>query len=301
MSHDDYYQVLGVSTNASPDEIKKAYRRLALETHPDRNPGDRRAEERFKQISEAYAVLADPQKKSQYDQYRRFGFSSQRTAGQRAGAYSRPGFGYSQEEIFRDMFTNSSSRDLFEEIQREFQRMGFRFDENFINNLFFGNKNVFFQGFFWSGPGGVRVFRFGDSGKSSPFGSSPAGQREQARDSAPKGLLQSGLSLLAKAGKKLGGYLLEKALGPASDTTRKVGEPSNGSDVSYQLNITPGQALAGAVIEVELPHMQDGKRISVRVPAGVRSGTKLRLKEMGLPSNGNSDRRSDLFITLRIV
>jgi hypothetical protein len=199
------------------------------------------------------------------------------------------------------MFTNSSSRDLFEEIQREFQRMGFRFDESFINNLFFGNKNIFFQGFFWSGPGGVRVFRFGDSGKSSPYGASPKEHREQPQDSAPKGLLQTGLSLLAKAGKKLGGYLLEKALGPASDTSQSLGEPSKSRDVSYQLNITPGQALAGAVIEVELPHMQSGKRISVRVPPGVRSGTKLRLKEMGLPTNGSPDRRSDLFITLRIV
>jgi curved DNA-binding protein CbpA len=66
---DDLYQVLGVSKTASAAEIKKAYRELAFKYHPDRNPGDKSAEEKFKQISAAYAVLSDDQKRSQYDQY----------------------------------------------------------------------------------------------------------------------------------------------------------------------------------------------------------------------------------------
>ena len=70
MTNDDYYRTLNVSSDASPEIIKKAYRKLALETHPDRNPGDGGAEERFKQINEAYAVLSDPQRRAQYDQYR---------------------------------------------------------------------------------------------------------------------------------------------------------------------------------------------------------------------------------------
>jgi len=65
----DYYEVLGVPKNAAEADIKKAYRKLALKYHPDRNPGDKKAEESFKEAAEAYAVLSDPQKRAQYDQY----------------------------------------------------------------------------------------------------------------------------------------------------------------------------------------------------------------------------------------
>ena len=69
MAKRDYYEVLGVDKKASEDEIKKAYRKIAIKYHPDRNPGDKTAEEKFKEAAEAYSVLSDKQKRQQYDQF----------------------------------------------------------------------------------------------------------------------------------------------------------------------------------------------------------------------------------------
>ena len=158
MALKDYYQLLGVSSDAPEEEIKKAYRKLALATHPDRNRQDPLAEERFKEINEAYGVLSDPGKRAQYDDHRRLGYS-----GSGSGAdYAGPGFGYSQEEILRDFFRSRQSHDVFSELHKEFQRSGFRFDESFINNLFFGGQTIFFQGVVWTNSQGPRLFRFGD-------------------------------------------------------------------------------------------------------------------------------------------
>lgn len=84
---EDYYQVLGVDKKASADDIKKAYRKLALKWHPDRNPNNKAAEEKFKKISEAYAVLSDTEKRQQYDQF---------------GSADQFRQQYSQEDIFRN-------------------------------------------------------------------------------------------------------------------------------------------------------------------------------------------------------
>ena len=97
----DYYEVLGVSRDVAGEELKKAYRRLALRYHPDRNPGDPQAEERFKEASEAYAVLSDPEKRRSYD---RFGFAG---VGQ-----GTPGFDFGDLGGFTDLF-NDLFGDLF--------------------------------------------------------------------------------------------------------------------------------------------------------------------------------------------
>jgi molecular chaperone DnaJ len=100
MAGDDYYKVLGVSRTAKAADIKKAYRRLARRYHPDVNPGDREAEERFKRISEAFDVLSDPKKREVYD---RFGYySDQIPAGARAAGFDFSSFGAGG---FRDLFT----------------------------------------------------------------------------------------------------------------------------------------------------------------------------------------------------
>lgn len=103
MAKRDYYEVLGVPRDAGDDELKKAYRQLALQYHPDRNAGDKKAEERFKEISEAYAVLSDPDKRTQYD---RFGT----VAGPLGFDASDVGFGTIFDDLFEGFFGGASRR-----------------------------------------------------------------------------------------------------------------------------------------------------------------------------------------------
>jgi molecular chaperone DnaJ len=124
MATRDYYQTLGVDRNASPEEIKGAYRRMALKFHPDRNPGDAEAEEKFKQAAEAYEVLSDPEKRSAYD---RFGHEGLR------GSFSSGGFQWSDfshfqdfEDILGSFFGGSVFQDLFGGPRRGRRREAFQ-------------------------------------------------------------------------------------------------------------------------------------------------------------------------------
>ena len=125
----DYYEVLGVDKTASAEDIKKAYRKKAIQYHPDKNPGDKEAEEKFKEAAEAYEVLSDPQKRQRYDQFGMAGMSG-------AGGWS--GGGMSMEDIFAHF------GDIFE---------GAGFDLGDIGNMFMGGSR---------GRGGQRVRRGSD-------------------------------------------------------------------------------------------------------------------------------------------
>jgi len=118
MAKEEYYAILGVARNAKESEIKKAYRRLARKTHPDVNPGDKVAEERFKKIQEAYDVLSDPKKRAIYDQY---GFYSENIKEQPGGAAAGgpgegPAWGYDFSGVDTGAGEQSSFRDIFSEI-----------------------------------------------------------------------------------------------------------------------------------------------------------------------------------------
>ena len=98
MAKRDYYEVLGVDRNASANDIKKAYRKLAIQYHPDKNPGDKEAEDKFKEAAEAYDVLSNPDKRARYDQFGHAGMGG--AAGGGAGGFGGFGGGFSMEDIF---------------------------------------------------------------------------------------------------------------------------------------------------------------------------------------------------------
>ncbi|HEV8543627.1 MAG TPA: molecular chaperone DnaJ [Verrucomicrobiae bacterium] len=111
MSKRDYYEVLGVERTATSEDVKKAYRKLALKHHPDKNPGDKAAEEKFKELGEAYDVLSEPQKRAAYDQYGHSAFDP-RSRGFRPGA---GGF-HDPFEVFREVFGSGNASSIFDDL-----------------------------------------------------------------------------------------------------------------------------------------------------------------------------------------
>src|SRR5580658_3680590 len=107
MAKRDYYEILEVTREETADGIKKSYRKLAIKYHPDKNPGDKAAEEKFKELGEAYEALSDPQKRAAYDQYGHAAFDPRMRGGARAGGFHDPA------DIFREVFGGSMFEDLF--------------------------------------------------------------------------------------------------------------------------------------------------------------------------------------------
>ncbi len=242
----DYYQILGVSCDATEEEIKRAYRRLALQFHPDRNPSSKWAEEKFKEVSEAYGVLIDRQKREKYDQARRFGFD-QRYA---------EGFTFNQEDIFRNIFNDPYASQVFKDLAREFHKFGLQFDERFFNRMFFGGRGFFVGGVFFGGLFQVRY---------KTFRSQTGPMRDTSIKREAKG------SILDKVAHKLGQYI----------SNRLTGTARQNHDLNYTLPITAQEAEFGVKTKIAYPAEGGVERLIVDIPAGVKEGTKLRLKGKG--------------------
>lgn len=253
----DYYRILGVPPATTEDEIRRAYRRLALQWHPDRNPGDPRAGERFKEISEAYAVLVDPAKRREYDRARR------------AGA---PGeFRHTREDLFRDLFADPRASAIFEELAREFERLGMRVESHHFQQTLFGGRAVVTGGFIIVTPltpvlALFRLARAALRGAAAP----PADARATAALPRPQGIL----GRVGRAGR----WLLGLPSAPS---------PGGPGDVIVPLRLSRAEAAQGGPRRVTIEKTGAREEVLVRIPPGIRDGTRLRLRGKGLGVPGH--------------
>jgi len=276
----DYYAALGLEKAAGADQIKKAYRKLAMKFHPDKNPDDKKAEERFKEITEAYAVLSDSEKKQQYDQYGDAAFHQR----------------FSQEDIFR----NADLGDIF----REFGFGGG------------GNDDIFGQIF--GGRGGqqscgghqrprpkkgqdylMRVtipFRQAVLGGERRVDLDRDGQNEQLQVRIPAGvepgqkLRISGKGGVSPNGGPNGDLMLE------INITRDPRFQREDKDLYTTVKIPFSGACLGTSVTVET--LEDTKRIKVK--PGTQNGSKIRLKGFGVPGR-TGKQAGDLYAVIEVA
>jgi len=278
----DYYAILGASEAATEEELKKAYRRLALQYHPDKNPGDRKAEEHFKEISEAYAVLMDQQKRRQYDASRQAQSATGGTTG---------GFGYSQEEIFRDLLKNPNLSLIFQEMNREFARAGIRFDDAFVRKVFLGGRGFIFGGVFIGSPIDVLRRRMSRMAVDPGPGRSKV-QRTKDGTGLDEGEPHRLLPAIGR-GIKAGFAWMRQMLSGGEDPAAR------GSNLRYHLTITSQEAASGAQKRVAFMRGDQLEELMVTIPARIRSGTRLRLKGKGLL--GPEGTRGDLYLRVTVT
>lgn len=299
----DYYKVLGVDKNATPAEIKKQYRKLAMEFHPDRNKEDKQAEEKFKDINEAYAVLSDPKKRKQYDTFGSAGFHQRYTQedifqGFDIGDILKD-FGFTTDDVFGSIFGRG---------RRGGGRSGRRQRSPFGTGQGFDFQDIFNQAG-RQGYGGRQPARGSDltteltitleeaargSTKNIPLSS--GGKRQAVNVKIPAGVQDGNrLRLAGKGdpgppGSPPGDLYLVVRVQPHPIFRRES------NDLHLEQTIKLSEALLGTTIEV--PTLL-GESRKVRVPPGTQPGAKIRLSGMGMPGRGDG-KQGDAYVTLRI-
>jgi len=293
MSGRDYYKILGLSKSASAKEIKKAYRKLAMKFHPDQNKGDKEAEAKFKDISEAYAVLSDPKKKKQYDMFGAEGFQNR----------------FSQEDIFRDFDFGS--------IFKEFGFGGRGRGQNIFGQRFGGTGQTNFRGEgspFDSSFGNFGGQQRGVKGRDLVYELSltleevftttdkvisyqSGGRQENVSVKVPAGI-STGKKLRLSGKGEPGGYG-----GPNGDLyiqLRVLDHPlfkRENDNLLLPMEIKFSEAAFGT--EIEIPTI-DKKRLRLKIPPGTQSNAKFRMKGYGMPlMKGNG--RGDVYVQVTIA
>ena len=260
---DDYYKILNVNRNASKEEVKKAYRQLAMKYHPDKNKGNKDAEEKFKQVSEAYAVLGNDKKRKQYDTYGAEDFSRR----------------FSQEDIFRGFDLGS----IFEE---------FGIGGSFFGGNLFGNQGSF------SRRGRAPSPQNAETDLHVSLEDALSGARK--RLSFQVGDRLESLDVTIPAGISTGKKLRLKGKGPASPFSGQRGDlycniivdphplfSQKGNDLMLTQAIKISEMVLGGKIQVKTI---DGKTIELKIPANTKNNAILRVKGKGIPGR---DRRPD--------
>ncbi len=278
MAGTDYYTVLGVDKSATDGEIKKAYRKLAMKYHPDKNKDDKTAEAKFKEVSEAYAVLSDKEKRTQYDEFGANGFQQR----------------FSQEDIFRGFD--------FSDILKEFGFGGGGFGGKR------GGGRFSFGGSPFGGHGGRQPRTKGAdvvyelplslqeiaAGTQKTLSLQHGDRIEKVNVTIPKGMMAGKKLRLPGKGNKdpYGGtsgdlYVQVKVL---PDRTFRA----EGHDLYVTRDIKLSDALRGSTLAI--PTL-DGKELNIKVPPGTNHKTKMRLAGHGLPRM-KGDGKGDLFVQL---
>ncbi len=270
---EDYYSVLGVDRKDDAAKIKKAYRKLAQKYHPDKNPDDKNAEEKFKKITEAYAVLSDTEKRQQYDQYGEAGFHQR----------------YSQEDIFRNMNVG----DIFGGFS------GGRGGEDIFSQLFGGGGQRSHRAPAKGQDYSMQVsipFRLAVQGGERRIDYQNDGKVEQIKVRIPAGI-ESGSKLRVAgkgganpAGGAAGDLYLQISIDPDPIFTR------DGRDLQVKAEVPYSGICLGTSIEV--PTLDIPKR--VKVPAGMQPGQKIRLRGYGVAATGKKP-AGDLYAVIEVI
>lgn len=313
----DFYKTLGVAKEADADAIKKAYRKLARKWHPDQNPGDAKAEEKFKEIGEAYSVLSDAEQRKQYDALRAMAGGGARFS---AGPGGSNGAGF--EDVFGSMFGGGNGGTRVRYSTNGGSANGGGDFDDILSNLFggggapsggasFGRGSRFGAGAPFGGASGAGSgFGGGSPQRGADLRASTSLSFRQALEGATVRMSVDGKSMTVRIpegvrdGQKirLRGKGRPGQLGaPAGDlvVTIKV-EPHpvysrSGDDLRMHLPVTYAEAALGAKVSVPLP---DGKSVSLKVPAGTASGTVLRVRRHGVH---HGKRTGDLLVEIQVA
>ncbi|MDP9026465.1 MAG: DnaJ domain-containing protein [Actinomycetota bacterium] len=286
----DFYAVLGVKKDVSDAELKKTYRKLARQFHPDSNSGDAKAEARFKEISEAYSVLSDTEQRAEYDQIRAMGSGARFTAG--GGAGGNAGF----EDVFGGLFTGGRTR-------QSYSTGGF---DDLLGGMFGGGRNAGFG----SASGGYQGFG-GPTRGSDATANTTLDFLTAIRGETVSLQMQGGRETKVKipAGVADGQKIRLKGRGAPSPDGGEPGDlvltvavrkhpifEREGLNLRVDVPVTFAEAALGATIEV--PTL-DGAPVKLRVAAGTPSGRVLRVKGRGVTTaKGTGDLLASVMVAV---